>query len=113
MTMAHTVGTRAQWLTARRELLVAEKELTRRCDELARQRQALPWVRLDQPYRLDTDAGEASLADLFQRGLWARRRRHLGHVSMARSCPARPQRDGPLVAPSRQVRRAVSHDDEA
>jgi predicted dithiol-disulfide oxidoreductase (DUF899 family) len=66
MTMAHTAGTRAQWLTARRELLVAEKELTRRGDELARQRQALPWVRLDKPYRLDTDAGEASLADLFQ-----------------------------------------------
>jgi len=64
--MTHTTGTRDQWLTARRELLVAEKALTRRGDELARQRQALPWVRIDKPYRLDTDAGAASLADLFQ-----------------------------------------------
>jgi predicted dithiol-disulfide oxidoreductase (DUF899 family) len=64
--MTHPTGTRAEWLTARRELLVAEKELTRRGDELARQRQALPWVRIDKTYRLDTDAGEASLADLFQ-----------------------------------------------
>jgi predicted dithiol-disulfide oxidoreductase (DUF899 family) len=64
--MTHPTGTRAEWLAARRELLVAEKELTRRGDELARQRQALPWVRIDKVYRLDTDAGEASLADLFQ-----------------------------------------------
>ena len=64
--MTHTTGTRAEWLTARRELLVAEKELTRRGDELASRRQALPWVRIDKSYRLDTDAGEASLADLFQ-----------------------------------------------
>jgi predicted dithiol-disulfide oxidoreductase (DUF899 family) len=47
-------------------LLDAEKELTRRSDELARQRQALPWVRLDKQYRFDTDEGSASLADLFR-----------------------------------------------
>ncbi|HLH92591.1 MAG TPA: DUF899 domain-containing protein [Xanthobacteraceae bacterium] len=64
--MTHNTGTRAEWLAARRELLVAEKELTRRGDELAERRQALPWVRIDKSYRLDTDAGEASLADLFQ-----------------------------------------------
>ena len=64
--MTHATGTRTEWLTARRELLTAEKELTRRGDEIARQRQALPWVRVDTTYRLDTDAGEASLADLFQ-----------------------------------------------
>ena len=34
-------------MAARLELLAAEKELTRRSDELARQRQQLPWVRLD------------------------------------------------------------------
>ena len=45
----HMTGTREQWLTARLELLVAEKELTRHGDELARQRQALPWVRIDKP----------------------------------------------------------------
>lgn len=44
----HTTGTREEWLAARLELLDAEKELTRRSDELARQRQALPWVRIDK-----------------------------------------------------------------
>jgi predicted dithiol-disulfide oxidoreductase (DUF899 family) len=67
MTMAtHTTGTREQWLAARRELLEAEKELTHRSDEVARRRQELPWVRIDKEYRFDTDAGSASLADLFK-----------------------------------------------
>ena len=59
-------GTREQWMAARLELLEAEKELTRRSDEVARQRQALPWVRVDKEYRFETEAGRASLADLFQ-----------------------------------------------
>ncbi|WP_424682346.1 DUF899 domain-containing protein [Frateuria sp. YIM B11624] len=63
---APNIGTREDWLAARVALLAAEKELTRRGDELARQRQALPWVRIDKAYRFDTDEGEASLADLFQ-----------------------------------------------
>jgi predicted dithiol-disulfide oxidoreductase (DUF899 family) len=62
----HKTGTRDEWLAARLELLKAEKALTRQSDELARQRQALPWVRIDKPYRFDTDEGSASLADLFR-----------------------------------------------
>ncbi len=62
----HTTGTRQDWLKARLELLDAEKELTRRGDELAQQRQQLPWVRIDKEYRLDTDSGAATLADLFR-----------------------------------------------
>ncbi len=62
----HMSGTREEWLAARLPLLEAEKELTRRGDELARQRQALPWVRVDKAYRFDTDEGSTSLADLFQ-----------------------------------------------
>jgi len=62
----HLTGTRDEWLAARLELLTAEKELTRRSDELARQRQALPWVRIDKDYRFETDEGGASLADLFR-----------------------------------------------
>jgi len=61
----HTTGTRKEWLAARLELLKAEKEHTRRGDELARRRQELPWVRIDKDYRFETDAGSASLADLF------------------------------------------------
>jgi predicted dithiol-disulfide oxidoreductase (DUF899 family) len=59
-------GTRKEWLAARTELLKAEKELTRRSDELARRRQELPWVRIDKEYRLETDEGNAALADLFR-----------------------------------------------
>jgi predicted dithiol-disulfide oxidoreductase (DUF899 family) len=62
----HKTATRQEWLTARLDLLQAEKEFTRRGDELAQQRQALPWVRIDKDYRFDTDAGSASLADLFR-----------------------------------------------
>jgi len=62
----HTTGTRDEWLAARRALLDAEKAHTRRGDELAQQRQALPWVRVDKTYRFDTDAGSATLADLFR-----------------------------------------------
>ncbi len=61
----HLTGTREEWLKARLELLQAEKELTRRCDEVAQQRQELPWVRIDKDYRFETDKGKVSLADLF------------------------------------------------
>ncbi len=62
----HVTVTHKDWLAARLELLQAEKEHTRRGDELARRRQQLPWVKLDKPYRFDTDEGGASLADLFR-----------------------------------------------
>src|SRR4249920_603714 len=62
----HSTGTREEWLAARLALLEAEKELTRRGDELARQRQELPWVRIEKEYRFETDDGTASLADLFR-----------------------------------------------
>ena len=61
----HKTGTREEWLAARLELLDAEKALTRRSDEVARQRQELPWVRVDKDYAFETDDGTASLADLF------------------------------------------------
>jgi predicted dithiol-disulfide oxidoreductase (DUF899 family) len=64
--VSHTVGTREEWLADRVKLLAAEKELTRRGDELARQRQSLPWVRVDKHYRFDMDEGSASLVDLFR-----------------------------------------------
>jgi len=61
----HHVGTREQWLAARRELLEREKALTRRSDELARERQELPWVPVDEPYSFETSDGTKSLAELF------------------------------------------------
>ena len=62
----HKVGTRDEWLAARRKLLEAEKVHTRRGDELTKMRMELPWVRIDKDYRFDTDEGPASLADLFR-----------------------------------------------
>ncbi|MEA2212729.1 MAG: hypothetical protein QOF83_2677 [Solirubrobacteraceae bacterium] len=62
----HKTATRQESLAARLQLLEAEKALTRRSDELTRQRQELPWVRIDREYRFETDEGTASLADLFR-----------------------------------------------
>ncbi|MCW9708327.1 DUF899 domain-containing protein [Fodinibius salsisoli] len=62
----HKIGTREEWLEARRKLLREEKELTRRSDELAKKRQELPWVKIDKKYQFETDEGQASLADLFK-----------------------------------------------
>jgi predicted dithiol-disulfide oxidoreductase (DUF899 family) len=62
----HRTGTREEWLTARLDLLKAEKDLTHRGDDVARQRQELPWVRVDKAYRFETDAGTVALADLFK-----------------------------------------------
>src|SRR3954454_711204 len=61
----HTKGTREEWLLARVALLEAEKEHTRRGDELARMRQQLPWVPIEKDYTFETDDGPASLAELF------------------------------------------------
>ena len=61
----HKVGTREEWEAARNALLEREKDLTRRSDDLARQRRELPWVRIDEEYGFDTDDGTKTLAELF------------------------------------------------
>jgi predicted dithiol-disulfide oxidoreductase (DUF899 family) len=66
VTKKHLTGTRKEWLAARVQLLKDEKELTKRSDEVARRRQALPWVPIDKEYEFDTEHGRASLSDLFQ-----------------------------------------------
>ena len=61
----HPIGTAEEHTAARLALLMAEKEHTRRGDELARQRRQLPWVRVGKTYTFDTDGGPQTLADLF------------------------------------------------
>jgi predicted dithiol-disulfide oxidoreductase (DUF899 family) len=61
----HKVGTREEWLAARKDLLEREKELTRRSDELAQQRQGLPWVPVEKEYSFETNEGTKTLAELF------------------------------------------------
>jgi predicted dithiol-disulfide oxidoreductase (DUF899 family) len=65
MTTHHRIGTSEEHLAARLELLAAEKELTRRGDDLARRRGELPWVAVEKEYLFDTDDGEETLAGLF------------------------------------------------
>lgn len=62
----HMIVSHDDWLTARRNFLKAEKELTRLRDKVARERLALPWERMDKDYVFDTLAGPRSLADLFE-----------------------------------------------
>ncbi len=61
----HAIGTPDEHRQARLRLLEAEKEHTRRGDELAAMRRSLPWVRIDTRYAFDTSEGEKTLADLF------------------------------------------------
>jgi len=65
MTASHPVASLEDWIARRRELLAREKALTRLGDEIARERRALPWVRVDKDYVFDTPDGPRSLRDLF------------------------------------------------
>jgi len=62
----HPVVSPDQWLARRKLLLQREKELTRLRDELARERRALPWVRVAREYVFDAPEGRRSLAELFE-----------------------------------------------
>jgi predicted dithiol-disulfide oxidoreductase (DUF899 family) len=62
----HKVVSRKQWLADRSKLLKAEKALTRRSDEVAKQRQSLPWVRVEKEYRFETEKGKVPFSALFQ-----------------------------------------------
>ncbi len=63
--MNHQVVSREAWLAARRALLAEEKAMTHSRDRLAEARRALPWLRLDKPYRFTGPQGELRFADLF------------------------------------------------
>ncbi len=88
----HMTGTRKEWL----ELLEAEKELTRRSDELARRRQELPWVRIDKEYRFETDEGNSYL-----RGFRSSRNAN-DHSSVGAQPRVDPRRITGIVVPSIQ-----------
>jgi predicted dithiol-disulfide oxidoreductase (DUF899 family) len=66
MSTKHEVVSHDQWIDARKALLAREKEVMRLEDEIARERRALPWERVEKDYVFDTLEGRRSLADLFQ-----------------------------------------------
>jgi predicted dithiol-disulfide oxidoreductase (DUF899 family) len=61
----HQVVAQSEWITARKELLRKEKELTHLRDEISRQRRALPWEKVEKNYEFDGPRGKETLADLF------------------------------------------------
>ena len=66
-TTAHPpITTRAEWLVARKALLVRERELTKQRDAVNAHRRRLPMVRVDKSYLFDTPDGEKTLLDLFE-----------------------------------------------
>mgnify|MGYP000665068700 CR=1 FL=1 len=84
----HPVATRDQWLAQRTTLLAQEKELTRLRDQVARNRRALPWVRVDKNYVFDAPEGRRALAELFE----GRRQLLVQHFMLgpgwAQGCPS-------------------------
>jgi predicted dithiol-disulfide oxidoreductase (DUF899 family) len=59
------IVSREEWLAERKKLLAAEKQLTKRYDEVNAQRRRLPMVKLEKAYKFDGPAGKMLMADLF------------------------------------------------
>ena len=61
----HKVGTQEEWAAAVKELHEREQELGKLDEELAKQRQELPWVPVEKEYIFDTEEGKKMLPELF------------------------------------------------
>ena len=64
-TVEHPVVSTDRWTAERKKLLAREKELTHLRDQIAGERRALPWVRIEKDYVFDTLDGPRTLAELF------------------------------------------------
>ncbi|HUB13399.1 MAG TPA: thioredoxin family protein [Acetobacteraceae bacterium] len=84
----HRIVCRDDWIAERKVLLAREKELTRLRDQVARERRALPWVRIDKNYIFATPEGPRTLAGLFD----GRRQLMVQHFMLApgweEGCPS-------------------------
>ena len=60
------IVTAGEWDTARAEMLVKEKDLTRARDALAAERRRMPWVKVSEDYRFEGPDGPVSLLDMFE-----------------------------------------------
>jgi predicted dithiol-disulfide oxidoreductase (DUF899 family) len=65
-TVNHPVVSRDRWIAERKALLAHERELTHLRDQIARERRALPWVRVEKSYVFDSTDGPRTLAELFE-----------------------------------------------
>jgi len=62
----HPVVSQEEWLKASQELLVKEKEFTRRKDQLSQERRDLPWVKVEKNYVFEGPEGNRTLSELFE-----------------------------------------------
>jgi predicted dithiol-disulfide oxidoreductase (DUF899 family) len=60
------IGTRDEWLAARKELLAKEKDLTRRRDALNIERRNLPMVEVEKDYTFEGPNGTVRLINIFE-----------------------------------------------
>jgi predicted dithiol-disulfide oxidoreductase (DUF899 family) len=61
----HKIGTREEWRAAVEAVHERERELGKLDEDTAKQRQELPWVRVEKEYTFDTDDGKRTLPELF------------------------------------------------
>jgi predicted dithiol-disulfide oxidoreductase (DUF899 family) len=54
------------WIVARKQLWVEEKELTRSRDRLSALRRSLPWEAVEKDYRFEGTSGEQTLSEVFE-----------------------------------------------
>ena len=62
----HKVVSANEWLEARKQFLIQEKEFTRLHDQLSRRRRELPWVKVEKNYVFEGPGGKTTLAELFE-----------------------------------------------
>jgi predicted dithiol-disulfide oxidoreductase (DUF899 family) len=65
-TVNHAVVSKDRWIAERKALLARERELTHLRDQIARERRALPWERIEKNYVFDATEGPRTLAELFE-----------------------------------------------
>jgi predicted dithiol-disulfide oxidoreductase (DUF899 family) len=63
--MTHPVVGHEEWVKARVAFMEKEKAFTRMRDELAAERRALPWEKVEKDYAFEAPEGRVALADLF------------------------------------------------
>jgi predicted dithiol-disulfide oxidoreductase (DUF899 family) len=64
--MLPVTASREEWLTARKELLIREKQLTHARDDVSQARRELPMVEVEESYAFDGPDGARTLLDLFE-----------------------------------------------
>jgi predicted dithiol-disulfide oxidoreductase (DUF899 family) len=61
----HKIVSESEWIEARQQFLIKEKEFTRLRDQLNQQRRDLPWKLVDKKYVFDGPDGRQTLQELF------------------------------------------------